>query len=240
MSVGVVSRDSFWGWPDEPVQETPLQKLRSQKDFSTLVIEKDTPEPLVRATLNHTRDICSILTLCGSWGDDAFRRFTPFMDSVTSLTLENSTFTDGAFDEAFLSEICHENPFEKTLDSYVEEPNKEASDTEKNEWDQALFFPGLRPSYWIPDCSGEEDQDDFLFDVKDVPCAPLKQKKEMHCPKLTALTIIHPTRLSEEVFSKLQPLKNQLTHLTLIGCNFTLSSKEIHCLFPNLKTLDIQ
>ncbi|MCB1068702.1 MAG: hypothetical protein KDK56_11040, partial [Simkania sp.] len=63
----------------DPIPKSALQKLREQKDFSTLVIEKNTPADLVRAALKHSRNVCIALTLEGSWEDREFRTFTPFM-----------------------------------------------------------------------------------------------------------------------------------------------------------------
>lgn len=40
---------------------------------------------------------------------------------LTSLSLINPTFSGAALDEAFISSDCHENPFEHTLATYVEE-----------------------------------------------------------------------------------------------------------------------
>lgn len=61
---------------------------------------------------------------------------------LTFLSLINPTFSGAALDEAFISNDCHENPFEHTLATYVEE----------DEWDNDFFIV----SNWLRKCLPED------------------------------------------------------------------------------------
>ncbi|MCB1067024.1 MAG: hypothetical protein KDK56_02450 [Simkania sp.] len=277
-----------------PIPKSTLQKLKEQKDFSTLVIEKDAPAKLVRAALKHSRNVCTTLTLNGSWDNDEFRTFTPYMNQVTSLHLVNATFTNEAFDEAFISDICYENPFADDLDTY-QEPS------EIDEWDSVPVTLPKRPAPYTTsslfsmgysnlnstDQLSEEAKKDFEEDSKrsgsnlleigvldltqilsfktrpnhvDTPWPlpeevqsdwlPARLEKDdetissthksiINCPKLTSLTIENPKGLAKGFISKLLPLKDQLTSLTIIGCIEAPSAQELQKLFPNLQTIVI-
>lgn len=227
----------------DPIPKSAFQKLREQKDFSILDIKDDASADLVRAALKHSRNVCVTLTLHGSWGDDEFRTFTPFMDSVTSLNLINPTFSNTAFDEAFVSNDCHENLFEHTLATYVEE----------DEWDAVPFKPRLRPPIYTDlsltstynDTRADFTSEGWIIPSPEPKKAAHESKKEkqaliVNCPNLTSLTIVNPTGLSGEFLSKLLPLREQLTSLSLLDWKHAPSAEVIRELFPKLEILVIQ
>lgn len=278
-----------------PMPKSTLQKLKEQKDFSTLVIENDTPAKLVRAALKHSRNVCTTLTLNGSWDDDDFRTFTPYMNQVTSLYLINTTFTSDAFDEAFISDLCYENPFADDLETY-QEPS------EIDEWDSVPVTLPKRPAPYTTsslfsmgysnlnstDQLSEKAKKNFeedskrsgsnlleigvldLTQIRSFKTSPnhvdtpwplpeevksdwlptrLEKNDEMissphkpiiNCPKLTSLAIENPNGPIKGFISKLLPLKDQLTSLTLIGCTEAPSAQELQKLFPNLQTIVIK
>ncbi len=216
-----------------------LQVLREMRDYSNLHLKAtEVSADLVRATLNHSRAVLSSLTLEGSWEDKDFKTFTPFMDNVVSLHLLNPSFTDAAFDEAFMSEVSHENPFEETLDTYCET---------EDEWDRVpVILPPRLP--YITETSFEES-DDHLFSgwvpssyIDNTPPSKVLNRScsTVCCKKLTHLIIENPPLLSKDFFLKLLPLKDQLTSLTLINFPAPPSSKDILTQFPNLQELVIK
>ena len=143
---------------------------------------------------------------------EEFRTFTPYMDQVTSLHLVNTTFTNEAFDEAFLSKVCHEDPFQEPLEV------KEDLDV----WDAEPYIPPKRPPIFTNLSTGE------ILSIN------------VNSPILSELTIENPRGLTEGFLSKLLPLKDQLTSLTLIGCPGTIKAEEVLSDFPKLQTIVIK
>lgn len=236
----------------KPAEKTPLQRLREKSDFSTLSLESsDVNSSLARAALKSSRNVLTTLTIEGSWSDEDLKTFTPYMDNVSSLHLVNISFTNEAFDEAFISDVCHENPFADDLETY-QEPS------EMDEWDSApvtlpkrpapftegLFDvsdskPSVGSSWPLPD----EVEDSWLLTTP--PGRTLEGSRSPHkpivnCPKLASLTIENPKGLTKGFISKLLPIKEQLTSLTLINCPEPPSVKELCLLFPKLQTIVIK
>lgn len=196
----------------DPVQKSPLQKLKEKKDFTTLSLDDKFSADVVRSVLKYARNVLTSLTLDGSWEDEEFRTFTPYMDQVTSLHLVNTTFTNEAFDEAFLSKVCHEDPFQAPLEV------KEDLDV----WDTEPYVPPKRPPIFTSLSTGE------ILSIN------------INCPRLRELTIENPRGLTEGFLSKLLPLKDQLTSLTLIGCPGPIKADEVRYHFPKLQTVVIK
>lgn len=196
----------------EPVQKSPLQKLKEKKDFTTLSLDDTFSADVVRSVLKYARNVLTSLTLDGSWGDEEFRTFTPYMNQVTSLHLVNTTFTNEAFNEAFISKVCHEDPFQEPLEV------KEDLDV----WDAESYVPPKRPPIFTNLSTGE------ILSIN------------VNCTRLSELTIENPRKLTEGFLSKLLPLKDQLTSLTLIGCPGTIRTEEILSHFPKLQTIVIK
>jgi len=251
----------------KPVEKTPLQSLRAKRDFSSLTLDSsEVNSSLARAALKSSRNVLANLTLEGSWPDEDLKTFTPYMENVSSLHLVNISFTNEAFDEAFISDSCHENPFADDLDTY-QEPS------EMDEWDSAPVTLPKRPAPYTDELldfsqsntslsEGNDELDAWghsfktsgstgslwpLSDeVKDgsrhrtLEGSKSSHKPVVNCPKLISLTIENPKGLTKGFISKLLPLKEQLTSLTLINCPEAPSIKELQRLFPNLQTIVIK
>lgn len=196
----------------DPVQKSPLQNLKEKKDFTTLSLDDAFSADIVRSVLKYARNVLTSLTLDGSWGDEEFRTFTPYMDQITSLHLVNTTFTNEAFDEAFLSKVCYEDPFQEPLEV------KEDLDV----WDAEPYIPPKRPPIFTNLSTGE------ILSIN------------VNCPILSELTIENPRGLTEGFLSKLLPLKDQLTSLTLIGCPGIIKAEEVLSDFPKLQSIVIK
>ena len=225
----------------KPVEKTPLQSLRAKHDFSSLTLDSsEVNSSLARAALKSSRNVLANLTLEGSWPDEDLKTFTPYMENVSSLHLVNISFTNEAFDEAFISDSCHENPFADDLETY-QEPS------EMDEWDSVPVTLPERPAPYTDESNsttslsdGDEELDAWgesfkttfgstgslwpLSDeVKDssrheaLEGSRSSHKPIVNCPKLTSLIIENPKRLTKGFISKLLPLKEQLTSLTLIN-----------------------
>lgn len=238
----------------KPAEKTPLQRLRAKSDFSSLSLESpEVNSSLARAALKSSRNVLAALTIEGSWSDEDLKTFTPYMDNVSSLHLVNISFTNEAFDEAFISDYCHENPFADDLETY-QEPS------EMDEWDSAPVTLPKRPAPFtegLLDVSDSKRSDSNIGsswplpeEVKDSwlltrPDNALEGSRSSHkpivnCPKLVSLTIENPKGLTKGFISKLLPLKEQLTSLTLINCPEPPSEKELCLLFPNLQSIVIK
>jgi len=195
----------------EPVQKSPMQKLKETKDFTILSLDDTFSADVVRSALKYARNVLTSLTLNGSWNDEDFRTFTPYMGQVTSLHLVNTTFTNEAFDEAFLSKVCHEDPFQDPLEV-----------KEDDVWDAEPYIPPKRPPIFTNLSTGE------ILSIN------------INCPRLSELTIENPRGLTESFLSKLLPLKDQLTSLTLIGCPGTIRAEEVLSDFPKLQAIVVK
>jgi hypothetical protein len=196
----------------EPVQKSSLQKLKEKKDFTNLLLDDTFSADVVRSALKYARNVLTSLTLDGSWDDEEFRTFTPYMNQVTSLHLVNTTFTNEAFNEAFISKVCHEYPFQEPLEV------KEDLDA----WDAEPYIPPKRPPNFTNLSTGET------------------LSINVNCTRLSELTIENPRGVTEGFLSKLLPLKDQLTSLTLIGCPGTIKAEEVLSDFPKLQTIVIK
>lgn len=183
-------------------QKTPLQKLREKRDFTHLSLDSALCADEVRRALKYARHVLTSLTLDGSWHDEELRTFTPYMNRVTSLRLVNTTFTNEAFEEAFISKLCHEDPFQ--------EPLKVAGDKDLDDaWDAEPYIPPKRPPIFTDLSTGE------ILSV------------HINCPILRELTIENPRGLTEGFLSKLLPLRDQLASLTLIGCPGPIRAEDL-------------